>query len=109
MTSSPGPTFSSIIATCSAEVPLLKPTQCSAPQNRAKSFSNCATSGPRQNEQLSSVRAIAASMSLRIAAHLGGQIEIRDRFHGFGLELHLVARIPKGPSGEQLGKCAPAN
>ncbi len=31
MTSSPGPMPSSSIATCSAEVPLLKPTQCSAP------------------------------------------------------------------------------
>ena len=41
MTSSPGPTLSSSIATCSAEVPLLKATQCSAPQNFAKSFSNC--------------------------------------------------------------------
>ena len=32
MTSSPALTFSSIIATCSADVPLLKPTACFAPQ-----------------------------------------------------------------------------
>src|SRR5437870_10023075 len=57
ITSSPGPTLSSSIARCSAEVPVLTAMQCSAPTNRANSFSNCATSGPRQNEQLSSVRA----------------------------------------------------
>src|SRR5882724_8742816 len=65
MTSSPWPTLSNSKATCSAEVPLLKPEQCSAPQYFAKSFSNCAVSGPRQNEQLSSVLAMTASRSLR--------------------------------------------
>ena len=54
-------------------VPLLNPMQCSAPQYRAKSFSNCATSGPRQNEQWSSVRPMAASMSLRIARICAGR------------------------------------
>src|SRR5438132_6878679 len=65
MTSSPWPTPSSISAMCSAEVPLLKPEQYCAPQYRAKSFSNCAVSGPRQKEQLSSVLAMTASRSLR--------------------------------------------
>src|SRR6185436_5626803 len=50
ITSSPGPMLSNISPTWSAEVPLLKATQYCAPQNEAKSFSNLATSGPRQNE-----------------------------------------------------------
>src|SRR5579862_2906192 len=63
ITSSPGPMPAAIRVRWSALVPELSAMHSDAPQYEPKSCSNAATSGPRTNWQLSSTRAMAASIS----------------------------------------------
>src|SRR6478735_3643439 len=58
MTSSPGPTPAARSARCKALVPEFSAIHSLVPQYAANSFSNCATSGPSTNWQLSSTRAL---------------------------------------------------
>jgi len=86
-----GPTPSSSIATCNAEVPLLNPAAMFRAMNLAKSFFKLRHVGPRQKEQLSMVRAMAGVNFLAERTQLRRQVEIGNFVVHFALKNNPVA------------------
>jgi hypothetical protein len=78
-TSSPAPTPIRSSATCSAEVPLLKPTQCSAPDELRKIFFELRHVGSETERAVVDGAGDGGVQFLADAAELRGQIEVRDR------------------------------